>query len=287
MVFWRICRAAMAISMAVVPIAVGTASADTFPDSVAQVGPWQLRATTRGTNPAFDGCGIRRIFADGFILYLGQGYSGSRGMSAEVPSWGLKAGETYSATFAIGGRTFTFIGTARTPTLMTFRAAPEFFEELKSDRPLEVSANQRNFTVNLAGVEEATKRLATCVKEYSGRILPPALRTPAPQNASPATHPALPLAVLAPPRPVYPAGSRQAGHEGSTLIDVTVDVNGLPSIIVVEKSSGHPALDEAAIEAVKVARFQPYLVNGKPQPVRVKVPIRFVLDESERPARRN
>ena len=87
------------------------------------------------------------------------------------------------------------------------------------------------------------------------------------------------------PRDVV-ARLQQAGREGSALIDVTVDVNGFPSIIVLEKPSGHPSLDEAAIEAVKSARFRPYLVNGKPQPVRLKVPSRFVLDETERTPRR-
>lgn len=286
MSFLRVCCAAVALCMPLVPIKGRMGRADTFPESVLQVGPWQLRATTRGTNPAFDGCGIRRMYSDGFVLYLGQGSSGSRGMSAEAPSWGLKAGETYSVTFVTAGRTFTFIGTARTPALMTFRAAPEFFEELRSGRPLQVSANQRHFTVDLAGIEEPTKKLITCVEEYAGRILPPELRTPVPQNAGPARGTA-PLAVLAPPRPIYPDGARKAGQEGSALIDLTVDVNGLPSIIVLEKSSGHPSLDEAAIEAVKSARFQPYLVNGKAQPVRLKVPIRFVLDQSERTPRRN
>jgi len=45
------------------------------------------------------------------------------------------------------------------------------------------------------------------------------------------------------PRDVI-ARLQQAGQEGSALIDVTVDVNSLPSFIVLEESSGHPALDE-------------------------------------------
>lgn len=201
-------------------------------------------------------------------------------MSAEAPAWGLKPGETYPATFIVGGRTFTFIGNATSPVSTTFRTAPEFFEQLRSDRSLQVAVNQRHFTVPLDGIEAATQRLALCVKEYAGR----ALLTNALQKAVPSTNAAPPPAVDEQPRIVYPAQAKQAGQEGLVLIDVTIDVYGRPTVITVEKTSGYAALDEAAIEAVRAAQFKPYIQNGKPQPVRVKVPIRFVLSDGDRPS---
>jgi len=42
-------------------------------------------------------------------------------------------------------------------------------------------------------------------------------------------------------------------------------------------ASGHPALDESALSAVRAARFRPYAEGGIAQAVWVRVPINFVL----------
>jgi protein TonB len=56
------------------------------------------------------------------------------------------------------------------------------------------------------------------------------------------------------PVPVYPAKERRAGHGGTTQIRAYIDASGVPQSVVVEKSSGYPALDEAAVEAMRKAR---------------------------------
>jgi protein TonB len=56
------------------------------------------------------------------------------------------------------------------------------------------------------------------------------------------------------PVPVYPAKERRAGHSGTTSIRAYIDPSGVPQSVVVEKSSGYPALDEAAVEAMRKAR---------------------------------
>lgn len=53
---------------------------------------------------------------------------------------------------------------------------------------------------------------------------------------------------------VYPARERRAGHHGTTEIRAYIDASGVPQQITVEKSSGYPALDEAAMEAMRKAR---------------------------------
>lgn len=56
-------------------------------------------------------------------------------------------------------------------------------------------------------------------------------------------------------RPSYPIGSRMRGEEGVVAVDVQVNSSGHAQDIEVTRSSGHPALDHAAIDAVKKARF--------------------------------
>ena len=52
-------------------------------------------------------------------------------------------------------------------------------------------------------------------------------------------------------RPVaaYPPESRAAGEQGVVILRLTVDGSGRPTAVSVAKSSGHPRLDRAAIEA--------------------------------------
>ena len=104
-----------------------------------------------------------------------------------------------------------------------------------------------------------------------------------PQQAAPAA-PAAPRVVSAsqlgfvvPPNTIYPARSRKAGEQGTVMVRVFVDVAGRPAQVTLEKSSGHPALDEAAMSAVRGAQFRPYSEGGVPKTVLVRVPINFVL----------
>lgn len=104
-----------------------------------------------------------------------------------------------------------------------------------------------------------------------------------PQQATPraATAPrtvsASQLGFLVPPNPVYPARSRKAGEQGSVMVRVLVDIAGRPSQVSLQTSSGHPALDESAVSAVRAAQFRPYAEGGMAQAVWVLVPINFVL----------
>src|SRR5581483_11424885 len=56
-------------------------------------------------------------------------------------------------------------------------------------------------------------------------------------------------------RPEYPATARRLGVQGTTLLRVHVLADGHVGDVLVEKSAGHPDLDEAAAEAVKRWRF--------------------------------
>lgn len=57
--------------------------------------------------------------------------------------------------------------------------------------------------------------------------------------------------------PKYPSSSRRAGHQGTTIITFVVGTSGRVTSARVTKSSGHAALDQAAISAVRTWRFTP------------------------------
>lgn len=80
------------------------------------------------------------------------------------------------------------------------------------------------------------------------------------------------------PSVVYPPESRRAGEQGRVLVRVLVDERGRVAEAVVKQSSGYPRLDQAALAAVRQAKFNPYTVDGKPQPVHASIPFAFKLN---------
>jgi periplasmic protein TonB len=77
--------------------------------------------------------------------------------------------------------------------------------------------------------------------------------------------------------PVYPAAARKAEVEGVVQLEVLIDRDGRVKDIKVLKTPG-AGLDEAAVAALNKSRFEPGMMNGKPVPVKIKIPYRFILD---------
>lgn len=67
------------------------------------------------------------------------------------------------------------------------------------------------------------------------------------------------------PAPVYPPAAQRARESGTVQLRVLVDVHGRPVEVTVARSSGHRRLDEAALRAVRDARFRPYIEDGIPR----------------------
>ncbi|MGZ3650315.1 MAG: energy transducer TonB [Bdellovibrionota bacterium] len=63
--------------------------------------------------------------------------------------------------------------------------------------------------------------------------------------------------------PSYPPMSRKLGEEGEAVFVVKIDAAGAVTEASLEKSSGHERLDEAAHQALLVARFQPAVAGGQ------------------------
>jgi TonB family protein len=83
--------------------------------------------------------------------------------------------------------------------------------------------------------------------------------------------------VVSQPRPVYPPEAKAKGIEGSVYLDVTVNTKG--EVTNVEVLSGPELLTEAAVQAVRQWRYQPfeYEVVGT-------VHVNFVLARKDKPA---
>jgi protein TonB len=79
------------------------------------------------------------------------------------------------------------------------------------------------------------------------------------------------------PSPEYPLEARRHHQEGTVMVSVTVDPNGRPSAVELSRTSGFPALDEAALSAVHTWHFEPATDGGVPVVGKVVVPVRFVL----------
>ncbi len=78
--------------------------------------------------------------------------------------------------------------------------------------------------------------------------------------------------------PDYPRFARDAGIEGLAVVCVVVDTSGLVESAEVYASSGNRALDEAALEAARRARFQPGYQLDRPVRVMVNLPFNFRLE---------
>ncbi|MGQ0710364.1 MAG: energy transducer TonB [Rhodoferax sp.] len=105
---------------------------------------------------------------------------------------------------------------------------------------------------------------------------PVALASAAP--APPKTIPATAVQYLEPPAPNYPAASRRLGESGRVLIRVEIDTAGQARQVQLLRSSGSKRLDDAALAAVRAARFKPFTEKGEPQVVWTTVPIVFELE---------
>jgi TonB family protein len=64
------------------------------------------------------------------------------------------------------------------------------------------------------------------------------------------------------PQPVYPADAREANVSGAVTVQVTIDEEG--KVILAKAVSGHPLLQDAAVDAALKARFTPMQLAGQP-----------------------
>jgi len=107
------------------------------------------------------------------------------------------------------------------------------------------------------------------------------LAPPAPPAPPPEPRQIPPSAVQYLEAPVLqvPPASARAGESGRSVVRVLIDEQGLPRTVLIAQSTGFRRLDDAALAAVRRARFRPYTENGRPQAGWAHIPLVFELEK--------
>jgi len=75
--------------------------------------------------------------------------------------------------------------------------------------------------------------------------------------------------------PAYPASAYQAGIGGTVFLRVAVDATGTLTSVKVDTSSGHDALDEAAMAAAHRWTYAAGSEDGKPVAGTLRIPVDY------------
>jgi TonB family protein len=103
---------------------------------------------------------------------------------------------------------------------------------------------------------------------------PPAKPTPAPERKAPISGGVLNGKAISKPAPAYPAVARAARASGTVNVQVLIDEAG--KVVSARAVSGHPLLQQAAVQAAYGARFSPTLLSGQPVKVSGVITYNFI-----------
>ena len=81
--------------------------------------------------------------------------------------------------------------------------------------------------------------------------------------------------LLTPIQPIYPAIAKAAHVQGRVIVEATISPTG--TIESLHVLSGPAMLQDAAINAIRAARYQPYRLNGQPTAVQTNITVNFEL----------
>jgi protein TonB len=104
---------------------------------------------------------------------------------------------------------------------------------------------------------------------------PPPTPTPAPKPKTIVSGGVLNGKAISKPALVYPTIARAARAQGVVLVSVTVDESG--KVISAHAISGHPLLQQAAVQSAFGWRFSPTMLSGQPVKVNGTITFNFTL----------
>ena len=73
----------------------------------------------------------------------------------------------------------------------------------------------------------------------------------------------------------YPAAAKAAHAEGDVLIDALIDSTG--KVAATKVINGSPLLQQAAVDSLRLWKYEPARLNGEPIPIHIKVNVSFRL----------
>lgn len=135
-----------------------------------------------------------------------------------------------------------------------------------------------------ADPDEAAAGLPTTDRSSEVPVGGPALPGPVVPTsgvAGPATSPvihdftAIAPAILRRVDPIYPELARRAHVQGTVVLMMVVDESGVP--MQVRVLDGHPALQDAAMQAARQWRFEPARMDGRPVAASFRLTLNFRL----------
>jgi protein TonB len=81
--------------------------------------------------------------------------------------------------------------------------------------------------------------------------------------------------LITPIRPIYPAIARAAHVSGSIVVEAVISKAG--TIESLHAISGPEMLRAAALDAIRPARYKPFLLNGIPTEVQTTITVNFTM----------
>ena len=126
--------------------------------------------------------------------------------------------------------------------------------------------------------------LAGCASSVPAET-PPQSPATAPTSVSPPHRPQIgeyvpvdqPAEAISKVDPIYPEDAKQAGIEGTIVVQALVIEDG--SVEECRAVPSIPALEDAAVACVRQWHFKPAMIGGKPVAVWVTVPVRFMRQQ--------
>jgi TonB family protein len=74
---------------------------------------------------------------------------------------------------------------------------------------------------------------------------------------------------------VYPPLARAQHVQGDVVIDALIDATG--KVVATKAITGHPQLQSAAVDSLRLWKYQPARLNGEAIPIHINVTITFHL----------
>jgi len=122
---------------------------------------------------------------------------------------------------------------------------------------------------------EPTDTNSTAIRSVSNVKAPPAPKPAPVAEVAPRSDPRHPPVL---PESAYPPQSKRLNEQGDVILNLLVEADGRIGDVKVEKSSGYPRLDEAAVSYAKRNwRFLPGTRDGKPAAMWKAIKVTFKL----------
>lgn len=173
------------------------------------------------------------------------------------------------------------------------RVAPEDAKDVSARKPVEIASFNSDPKViggpakpNYGdGRGDGNRRVGPSVEENGTTVPPPPARvTPAPAPAPPRESKPVRLSseilvgkAISKPAPQYPTIAKAAGVQGPVVVQVLIDENG--RVVSAKVTSGHPLLQQAALQTAYRWKFSPTVLTGTPVKVTGVVTYNFVLNK--------